>query len=113
MGDPFMVHCFPRAFTHVIEPWTSQWRKMNNADHKLVVKCPVTMHEVDLSIHLYADDINKKVLQHPPAQKEDVNLDKLRGKLQQCDRIMDERLFKYAQYRIQQNFGETWYNVFS
>lgn len=24
----------------------------------------------------------------------------------------DERLFKYAQYRIQQNFNETWYNVF-
>eukprot|EP00959_Pyramimonas_sp_CCMP1952_P046507 971385-Pyramimonas_sp.AAC.1 len=79
MGGPFMAHCFPRAFTHTIEPWTQQWRRTDNADKVLVVKCPITHQDVDLSLHLYADDINKKISQHMPTQKEDVNLDTLRG----------------------------------
>eukprot|EP00959_Pyramimonas_sp_CCMP1952_P298541 6244654-Pyramimonas_sp.AAC.1 len=70
MGDPFMVNCFPRAFAYAIEPWSSQLSAEDDADKKLKVKCPITDLIVDMSLHIYADDINKGILQHPPAEKE-------------------------------------------
>eukprot|EP00959_Pyramimonas_sp_CCMP1952_P360086 7539594-Pyramimonas_sp.AAC.1 len=85
-----MAHCFPRASTRAIEPWTTQWRHNDEADNELVVKCPITRHEVDVSLPVHADDINSIVLLQRPAAKEDVHLDKLRGKAQGCDKPMDE-----------------------
>eukprot|EP00959_Pyramimonas_sp_CCMP1952_P178289 3726965-Pyramimonas_sp.AAC.1 len=52
------------------------------------------MQQVDLSLHIYADDINKKVLQHPPASKENVDLDKLRSKLNDSNSIMNTCLLE-------------------
>eukprot|EP00959_Pyramimonas_sp_CCMP1952_P421831 8837152-Pyramimonas_sp.AAC.1 len=70
MGEPFMAHCFHRAFSYAVVPWTEQWQQKDDADSKLAVKCPITMQQADLSVHLYADDINKKALQHQPTERE-------------------------------------------
>ncbi|CAK0827033.1 unnamed protein product, partial [Prorocentrum cordatum] len=81
-----------RCFYQPLKPWSLQWQAEDDADKKLKVKCPITNLIADMSLHIYADDINAKILQRPPAEKENVSLDKLRHKLLYCDKILSDNL---------------------
>ena len=59
MGDPYVVHSFPRAFATPTRQWQMQAKNYNELHNAMLVKDPVTGLLVDLSLSKYADDLVK------------------------------------------------------
>ena len=63
MGDPFVVRAFARSFKHTVARWQGGQRESDEMKEHGMAKCALTGEMVDISLIVYADDLNKQIVE--------------------------------------------------